>query len=336
MSQTTIERRQLAYDTAANWTAQNPILAMAEIGYETDTGKQKIGNGATAWNSLAYGADASKSPVAGPGSSQAFAVGPLTVTGNITGTGGFASDDSTSNAKRLQLTNVTAIGILGIEGAAGGTIISGIPAYETAIRYASGKGLSIGDGAGSVARFSASGLVSSGRVDPASHNTFDLGTTSVRWRDLWLQSGAFNGSDARLKTDVQPMTAAEIKAASQLSKEIGTYQWLQSVVEKGAENARLHTGLTVQRAIEIMTENGLDWTRYAFIGYDKWDDKIIEHPEILAQEATEESEAVEYQPAWTETVLKAGDAYSFRYDQLNMFIARGFEARLQALEGALS
>lgn len=41
-------------DTAANWTAANPTLAQGEAGYETDTGKLKMGDGATAWNALAY------------------------------------------------------------------------------------------------------------------------------------------------------------------------------------------------------------------------------------------------------------------------------------------
>jgi hypothetical protein len=52
MSFIKIERRQLAFDTAANWTAQNPILATGELGYETGTNRLKIGDGATAWNSL--------------------------------------------------------------------------------------------------------------------------------------------------------------------------------------------------------------------------------------------------------------------------------------------
>lgn len=42
-------------DTAANWTAANPTLAQGEIGLETNTRKFKIGDGATAWTSLAYG-----------------------------------------------------------------------------------------------------------------------------------------------------------------------------------------------------------------------------------------------------------------------------------------
>jgi hypothetical protein len=45
---------ELRRDTASNWSSVNPTLAQAEPGYETDTGKLKIGDGTTAWNSLAY------------------------------------------------------------------------------------------------------------------------------------------------------------------------------------------------------------------------------------------------------------------------------------------
>jgi hypothetical protein len=45
---------QVRRDTAANWTSANPTLATGEWGYETDTALLKIGNGSTAWNSLAY------------------------------------------------------------------------------------------------------------------------------------------------------------------------------------------------------------------------------------------------------------------------------------------
>ena len=41
-------------DTAANWTSANPVLLSGEVGYETDTGQFKVGNGTTAWTSLSY------------------------------------------------------------------------------------------------------------------------------------------------------------------------------------------------------------------------------------------------------------------------------------------
>lgn len=45
---------QLRRDQAANWTSVNPTLSAGELGVELDTGKLKVGNGTTAWNSLAY------------------------------------------------------------------------------------------------------------------------------------------------------------------------------------------------------------------------------------------------------------------------------------------
>lgn len=45
---------QFRRGTAAQWTSANPTLAAGEFGYETDTGKAKIGNGSTAWSSLSY------------------------------------------------------------------------------------------------------------------------------------------------------------------------------------------------------------------------------------------------------------------------------------------
>ena len=45
---------QIRRDLAANWTSANPTLASGEIGYETNTKKLKLGDGATAWISLPY------------------------------------------------------------------------------------------------------------------------------------------------------------------------------------------------------------------------------------------------------------------------------------------
>lgn len=45
---------QMRRGTATEWTLANPTLAQGEIGVEYDTGKFKIGNGSTAWNTLAY------------------------------------------------------------------------------------------------------------------------------------------------------------------------------------------------------------------------------------------------------------------------------------------
>ena len=47
-------QHQLRRGVASLWTSVNPVLPDGVQGYETDTGKVKIGDGTTAWTSLAY------------------------------------------------------------------------------------------------------------------------------------------------------------------------------------------------------------------------------------------------------------------------------------------
>lgn len=47
-------RIQVRRGTAAAWTSAATVLSAGEIGFETDTGKFKIGDGTTAWASLSY------------------------------------------------------------------------------------------------------------------------------------------------------------------------------------------------------------------------------------------------------------------------------------------
>ena len=80
---------QLRRDTAANWTTANPTLAIGEMGLETDTKKFKIGDGTTAWNSLAYGGIQGTTGSAGStgnqGTTGTTGAQGTTGTGNLTG-----------------------------------------------------------------------------------------------------------------------------------------------------------------------------------------------------------------------------------------------------------
>lgn len=56
---------QFRRGTAAQWTSANPVLAAGEPGFETDTGKFKVGDGSTAWTSLAYQASSATNLTSG-------------------------------------------------------------------------------------------------------------------------------------------------------------------------------------------------------------------------------------------------------------------------------
>ena len=47
-------RLRLRRDTAANWTASNPVLLNGEVGIEADTRNIKVGDGTLAWSALTY------------------------------------------------------------------------------------------------------------------------------------------------------------------------------------------------------------------------------------------------------------------------------------------
>ena len=96
-------RFQLRRDTAANWTSANSVLALGEPGVETDTLKVKVGDGSTAWNSLAYSitkdfTDLTSTPttLAGYGITDALALAGLSVTQNAaSGSGAITYNNAT-------------------------------------------------------------------------------------------------------------------------------------------------------------------------------------------------------------------------------------------------
>jgi hypothetical protein len=91
---------QIRRGTAAQWTSTNPTLASGEQGFETDTGKFKIGNGSTAWTSLAY--------AAGTGTVTSITAGTGLSGGTITSTGTIAIDSTVATLTGTQtLTNKT-------------------------------------------------------------------------------------------------------------------------------------------------------------------------------------------------------------------------------------
>jgi hypothetical protein len=49
-----LQKIQFRRDTAAGWTAANPVLSAGTPGFETDTGKLKLGDGTKDWKTLPY------------------------------------------------------------------------------------------------------------------------------------------------------------------------------------------------------------------------------------------------------------------------------------------
>jgi hypothetical protein len=89
---------QVRRGTAAQWTSANPVLATGELGFETDTGLLKGGNGSTAWNSLPYvGAGDITGVTAGTGLSGGGASGSVTLSINTAVTADLSTAQTLTN-----------------------------------------------------------------------------------------------------------------------------------------------------------------------------------------------------------------------------------------------
>ena len=179
---------------------------------------------------------------------------------------------------------------------------------------------------------------------PSANNTYDLGTSSLRWRDVYCNQGAFNNSDIELKQDIASLTAAEMKAAKRLSALFKTYRWKDAVEEKGTDKARIHTGMIAQQIQAEMSAEGLDAAKYGLFGIDEWyenDKKEIITLDQLKDNIPDPLDSSKtISPMSTEGYTKV-TRYSVRYTELLSFIAAyndqrfaDLESRVAALEGS--
>lgn len=79
---------QVRRSAASTWTSTNPTLDAGELGLESDTLKMKVGDGSTAWNSLAYlksGTADTAAKITANGVSRTVYVSSSTPTGMSTG-----------------------------------------------------------------------------------------------------------------------------------------------------------------------------------------------------------------------------------------------------------
>lgn len=108
---------QMRRGTASSWTSANPTLEAGEWGYETDTGRAKVGDGSTVWNSLKYTKLRYDDIITGSGISVAqLTDGNSQVTGLSLSTNLLAGDNITLSASN---------GAITINGQAGITLSEG-------------------------------------------------------------------------------------------------------------------------------------------------------------------------------------------------------------------
>jgi|13_taG_2_1085334.scaffolds.fasta_scaffold26643_2 hypothetical protein len=112
----------------------------------------------------------------------------------------------------------------------------------------------------------------SGDLFPVLNGAYDLGTSALKWRDVYSTTGAFNGSDANLKQDIEELSEAEKRVAVAAKGLLKKYRLKQAVKEKG-ENARYHFGIVAQELQAAFQAEGLDPMKYGIIAVNTWYEK---------------------------------------------------------------
>mgnify|MGYP003154367842 CR=1 FL=1 len=147
-------------------------------------------------------------------------------------------------------------------------------------------------------------------------NIHDIGTSSVRYDDIYATNGTIDTSDQNEKQDIASLTAKELKVANKLSALFKTFRWKDKVTEKG-DKARTHSGIIAQEVQSAFSAEGLDASNYGlFISQTWWekDKEIYDTKEEAPKDATEKTRL------------------GVRYNELFSFIFSSIEARLTALE----
>ena len=91
----------------------------------------------------------------------------------------------------------------------------------------------------------------SGNLEPGTNNTYDVGSATLRWREIFAVNGTINTSDRREKRDIIP---------SDLGLQF--INMLEPVQYKWVEGKRPHYGFISQDLKDVMDELGIDFGGY--------------------------------------------------------------------------
>jgi len=186
------------------------------------------------------------------------------------------------------------------------------------------------------------GMSSGGHIIPGTDNQWTLGRGSYRWNTVYGMSSSINTSDETLKQDIASLTTAEMNAAKRLSALFKTYRWKESVVEKGTDKARTHSGIIAQSIKTAMEAESLDPDKYSFYCIDEWYEDS-EGTKLPLETVTRQGDTVGIGTNITlggNIVVPSGfnkvTRYSVRYEELFAFIAAYNEQRFTSIESRLT
>jgi hypothetical protein len=121
-------------------------------------------------------------------------------------------------------------------------------------------------------------VLSSTALYPHANDGLTLGSSSLRWSEVYATNGTIETSDERKKQDILPIDDDVLTAWGDVS--LVFFRWIDAVNEKG-DDARIHSGFISQRIRDAFAAHGLDAHRYGLFCYDQWEEKVDNEGNVI-------------------------------------------------------
>lgn len=154
---------------------------------------------------------------------------------------------------------------------------------------------------------------------PEHDNSYYLGGSSYRWKQLYAGTTTIATSDKRHKDFIEDIPNSVLDSWE--SVEWKQFKMDDAISEKGSNKARLHTGLIAQDIKDIFVNNNLDISSYGLFCYDEWD--------YLPAVTSETGRVISEE-------RKAGNIYSIRYEEALCMEAAYQRRKNKILENRIS
>lgn len=166
-------------------------------------------------------------------------------------------------------------------------------------------------------------------ISPVVDGDTNNGNASARWLNVNSVNGVITTSDERDKEQLRGIEADETLAFSEIARLPMVWKWIRRVEEEGDE-ARLHSGPTVQAAIAVMNKYNLDWQSYSCFCYDHHD-AVSETTQHVEAETDEEGNVISEAYEIVMPAVAEVDKYSFRKEELLWWCMRAIISEFDSL-----
>ncbi|HIA3104662.1 TPA: tail fiber domain-containing protein [Escherichia coli] len=170
---------------------------------------------------------------------------------------------------------------------------------------------------------------------PVKDGDTNNGNAASRWLNVHSVNGVITTSDADDKTGLRDTEEIEDAAFSKIARLPSVWKWIRRVEEEG-DDARWHSGPTVQAAIAIMDEFGLKWSEYSCFCYDH--QPYVPESRVVIPAQIDEVSGLVISPE-REVITPAieeSETYGFRKEELLWWCMRAMASQLDRMEERLA